>query len=404
MRLIVAASTVFVVALAFAASSSGPSANAQQSAAGLYGRAFGQSPRWRPRTSTRPAHLPLRHLRRRTVVDRCAADARSPRDRSARRQRSASVSRSTSRPCRAQIVAALKRGEVDLNDPAVTVELLRLNAVVGVRGRVNRAGQLASIGITCALCHSTVDDSFARRHRPAARWVGQHRSECRRDRRPVARARRRHQGGIQHLGSGQIRSSTPCVRRHQHPAAEQPIAADRHTRDLWLEGRRFRDLHRRRPDLVLEQLRRRRTNGGSGLVQGPAHRPLHQAEARPRHAEAAGAARLSTEPRDACSPKGSFNRAAALRGRRLFRNEAGCASCHQGPNFTDVLSGPSHALPVLHDPERSRHRAGIRRTERHRQVPDDAAARAVAACAVLPRWQRAGPRWRSSITTTSSSG
>ncbi len=50
-------------------------------------------------------------------------------------------------------------------------------------------------------------------------------------------------------------------------------------------------------------------------------------------------------------PKGSFNRAAALRGRRLFRNEAGCASCHQWPNFTDVLSGPRHALPVLHDPD-----------------------------------------------------
>ena len=39
------------------------------------------------------------------------------------------------------------------------------------------------------------------------------------------------------------------------------------------------------------------------------------------------------------------------RGRRLFRNEAGCASCHQAPNFTDVLSGPRHTRPVLHDPD-----------------------------------------------------
>src|SRR4029453_9918903 len=44
--------------------------------------------------------------------------------------------------------------------PAVTVELLRLNAVVGVKGRVNDSGQLTSIGITCALCHSTGDDSL----------------------------------------------------------------------------------------------------------------------------------------------------------------------------------------------------------------------------------------------------
>ena len=59
-----------------------------------------------------------------------------------------------------QIIAALRAGQVDLTDPAVTVELLRLNAVVGVRGRVNDAGQLTSVGITCALCHSSVDNSF----------------------------------------------------------------------------------------------------------------------------------------------------------------------------------------------------------------------------------------------------
>ena len=45
-------------------------------------------------------------------------------------------------------------------DPAVTVELLRLNAVVGVIGGFNGQGNLTSIGITCALCHSTVDNSL----------------------------------------------------------------------------------------------------------------------------------------------------------------------------------------------------------------------------------------------------
>ena len=50
---------------------------------------------------------------------------------------------------------------MDLTSPAVTIELLRLNAVVGVNGNVNSSGQLTSIGITCALCHSSVDDSFA---------------------------------------------------------------------------------------------------------------------------------------------------------------------------------------------------------------------------------------------------
>jgi mono/diheme cytochrome c family protein len=55
----------------------------------------------------------------------------------------------------------LKRGQVDLNDPVVTLALLKLNAVVGVQGFFNDDGSLSSVGITCALCHSTVDDSFA---------------------------------------------------------------------------------------------------------------------------------------------------------------------------------------------------------------------------------------------------
>ena len=55
----------------------------------------------------------------------------------------------------------LRFGKVDLNDPAVTLALLKLNAVVGVTGFFNDDGSMSSIGITCAFCHSTVDDSFA---------------------------------------------------------------------------------------------------------------------------------------------------------------------------------------------------------------------------------------------------
>lgn len=59
------------------------------------------------------------------------------------------------------VVRALRAGEVDLSDPAVTLTLLRANAVVGVTGFFNEQGELSSFGIQCALCHSTVDDSFA---------------------------------------------------------------------------------------------------------------------------------------------------------------------------------------------------------------------------------------------------
>jgi mono/diheme cytochrome c family protein len=64
-----------------------------------------------------------------------------------------------------EIRDALARGQVDLNDPAVTVALLKHDAVLGLRGTVeNRNGRdtLVRVGITCALCHSRVDNSFAR--------------------------------------------------------------------------------------------------------------------------------------------------------------------------------------------------------------------------------------------------
>src|SRR6185369_2394279 len=51
------------------------------------------------------------------------------------------------------VIAALQAGQVDLTNPAVTVELLRLNAVVGVKGTVSETGQLTKLGVTCALCH-----------------------------------------------------------------------------------------------------------------------------------------------------------------------------------------------------------------------------------------------------------
>jgi hypothetical protein len=60
-----------------------------------------------------------------------------------------------------EVVQAIRAGQVDLNDPATTATLLRMNAVVGVTGFFDDQGGLRSVGIQCALCHSTVDDSFA---------------------------------------------------------------------------------------------------------------------------------------------------------------------------------------------------------------------------------------------------
>jgi len=63
------------------------------------------------------------------------------------------------------VAQAIKDGKVDLDSPATTVVLLKLNAVVGLQGtvkNVNGTDTLTSLGITCALCHSTVDNSFSK--------------------------------------------------------------------------------------------------------------------------------------------------------------------------------------------------------------------------------------------------
>jgi hypothetical protein len=60
--------------------------------------------------------------------------------------------------------AAIAAGNVDLTSPETTLALIKLNAVVGIVGKVEKIrgrDRLTEVGITCALCHSTVDNSFA---------------------------------------------------------------------------------------------------------------------------------------------------------------------------------------------------------------------------------------------------
>jgi hypothetical protein len=49
--------------------------------------------------------------------------------------------------------------KADLKSPATTVALLKMNAVVGLKAEVDASNHITRLGVTCALCHSTVDDS-----------------------------------------------------------------------------------------------------------------------------------------------------------------------------------------------------------------------------------------------------
>src|SRR5262245_18645024 len=63
------------------------------------------------------------------------------------------------------VVQGVQNGTISLTDPATTVALVKLNAVIGVKGtveNVNGKDTVTRVGFTCALCHSTVDDSFTK--------------------------------------------------------------------------------------------------------------------------------------------------------------------------------------------------------------------------------------------------
>jgi mono/diheme cytochrome c family protein len=247
------------------------------------------------------------------------------------------------------VIEALKAGQADLNDPAVTIQLLKLNAVVGVVGRVVGANNhLKEVGITCALCHSTVDDSFApgigkrldgwanttlnpgaiialspfiANKAPFLSWGsgkydprfrifdGKNAIEINSPTLPVVIP---PAFGLQGVGFETFNADGPISYWNSYVAVTQ-MGGHGSFRDP-----RIGVSVRQRPDLVTPKL--------------PA---LSQYQLS-----------LQTPP----PPAGSFDQAAASRGAELFEGAAGCATCHKPPTFTDVLSGPDPTVPFLHHP------------------------------------------------------
>jgi mono/diheme cytochrome c family protein len=227
----------------------------------------------------------------------------------------------------------------DLNSPATTVELIKLNAVVGVVGNV-RGTQLKSVGITCALCHSTVDNSVA-----------------------AGIGNRLDGWPNRDLNPGAIIALSPAL-----------TAAQKAVYNSWGPGRfdpRFNVDGINGPVLIPPAYGLK----GVGFETYTGDGPISYWNAYVAVLEMGGHGSFS-DPRlgisivqepDQVTPKlpallqyqlslpappppaGSFDRAAARRGEALFKAKAGCASCHIPPTFTDVLSGPDPSVPLLHD-------------------------------------------------------
>jgi len=249
----------------------------------------------------------------------------------------------------APVIAALRANKVDLTNPRVTTELIRLNAVVGVKGAVDDTGQLTRVGITCALCHSTVDNSLA----PG---IG----------------RRLDGWANRDLNVGAIVALSPAL---PEPLKEEfrtwgPGKYD--PRHHAFDGINLISLNSPSLPIVIPSIFGLK---GVGFETFTADGPISYWNSYVGVGQMGGHGSFS-DPRiglsikqtpDLVTPKlaalldyqlrlrvpepppGSFDPDAARRGKHLFRHDAGCATCHQPPDFTDVLNGPRRAAPFLHE-------------------------------------------------------
>lgn len=348
MRLMGAASVVFILALTFVASSFGPDVRAQQRPDGSV--RVGERER-------RDDDARLRPIGQRIFRFDTFGDEQLWTDTLQMQQAIASVSPAAAlgvglkidvEALPRSVIRALRAGHVDLNDPAVTVQLLALDSVVGVIGHVSDTGHLESIGITCALCHSTVDNSL------------------------TAGVGRRLDGWPNRdLDVGAIIALSPVLDDDQRAVFSSWGPGKYDPRLQAFDGMNLIPLNSPTLPVVIPPAYGLRGVGfetftGDGPISywnnyvGVTQMGGHGSFSDPRiglsitqtpdlvtpKLPALLAYQLSL--RAPAPPRQSFNRAAARRGERLFGGAAKCAECHIPPTFTDVLSGPNPNIPFLH--------------------------------------------------------
>jgi len=246
----------------------------------------------------------------------------------------------------AEVVQGIQNGSISLTDPATTVALLKLNAVVGLKGTVetvNGKDTLTAVGTTCALCHSTVNNSFA----------------------PGIGARL--DGWPNHeLNPGAIIALSPALTPDQKAVYNS-----------WGPGKydpRFNFDGQNGPQVIppayglLGVNKITVTGDGSNVAYwnryvGVTQMHGHGSFSEPRtgvnvnnppdlitpQLEALQAYQLSLNAPP--PPAGSFDPAAAARGKEVFDGPGQCATCHTGPVLTDANDRLHAPADVVSEPE-----------------------------------------------------
>jgi cytochrome c5 len=247
----------------------------------------------------------------------------------------------------APVIAGIRDGTIDLAKPATTVALLQLGAVVGVKGTVEKVAgvdTLTRVGITCALCHSTVDDSFA----PG---IG----------------KRRDGWANRDLDPGAIIALSPAL-----------TAAQRSVYQSWGRGKydpRYNQDGMNGPQAIppaygLAGIHRITSTGdGSDLAYWNRYVGVTQMGGHGSFSDSRTGVNVTNGSDDLISaklpalqayqlslpapppPAGSFDAAAAARGKLLFNGRAQCARCHSGPHLTDANERLHLPSEVVSEPE-----------------------------------------------------
>jgi mono/diheme cytochrome c family protein len=233
------------------------------------------------------------------------------------------------------VKTAIQDGTIKLDDPATTVTLLKLGAVLGVIGHVDASNTLTGVGITCAFCHSTVDNSFAPNigHRLDG-WPN-------RD-----------------LNVGAIVALSPALTASQK-AVYQSWGPGKYDPRFNIDGKNMPVVIP--PAFGLRNVAREIYTGDDTISYWNAYVAITQMHGHGHFVDQRIGVDVNNPP-ELVAPKlaalrtyqfsletpapipGTFDAEAARRGRMVFNTVANCASCHVGSVYTDVNQG------ILHTP------------------------------------------------------